>query len=161
VSVSGGALHLTTQQTQSFTVGSQTFTYTGAMLTTAGKEPNYSSGYFEIRAKLPTGPKNWPAFWMTNGWPPEDDIMEYWPTFNSSTTARMHQGLYGMDNAWHDYNDNPATINTSNYHTWGLEWGPGYQKFYVDNQLRLTDNTGIPGSANPEYILLNSAIDAS
>ncbi len=162
LSVSGGQLHLKTQQTSSFTVGSQTFNYTGAMLTTAGKEPNYSSGYFEIRAQFPSGPKNWPAFWMTNGWPPEDDIMEYWPTHNSATTPRFHQGLYGMDNAWHDYNDETsASVPSANFHTFGLEWGPGYQKFYVDGTLAYTTTTGVPGSANPEYILLNSAVDAS
>ena len=34
-------------------------------------------GYFEIKAKLPTGYALWPAFWMYGApWPPEIDILE-------------------------------------------------------------------------------------
>ncbi|HUO06846.1 MAG TPA: LamG-like jellyroll fold domain-containing protein [Phycisphaerae bacterium] len=155
LSLSGGQLHLKTQQTATFTVGSQSFNYTGAMITT-GINPfrTFSSGYFEIRAQLPTGAGNWPAFWMTNGWPPEDDIMEAWPG-----QPRFHQGLYGMDNAWHDYNDTTsATVPSTNWHTYALEWGPGYQKFYVDNAVTYSTTTGVPTSANPEYLLLNSSV---
>src|SRR5438105_4550556 len=122
LTVSGGAAHLTTHSTSSFTVGSKTFSYTQAMISSWG---TFSYGYYEIRAKLPTGDKNWPAFWMTNNWPPEDDIMEYWPTHNSSTVPRMHQGLYGMDSAWHDYNVYTTSDPSQNQsHTWGMEWGP-------------------------------------
>jgi len=38
----------------------------------------FGYGYFEIEAKLPTGPNLWPAFWMwsASGWPPEIDVFE-------------------------------------------------------------------------------------
>ena len=38
----------------------------------------FGHGYFEIEAKLPTGKKLWPAFWMGSwgNWPPEIDVFE-------------------------------------------------------------------------------------
>lgn len=39
---------------------------------------DFGYGIFEIKAKLPTGKKLWPAFWMwgADSWPPEIDIFE-------------------------------------------------------------------------------------
>src|SRR5262249_23951265 len=115
-SVSGGQAHLKAQ-TASVTVNGKSFSYTSAMITSNG---TFGYGYYEVRAHLPTGAKNCPALWMTNGWPPEDDIMEYWPTHNSTTVPRMHQGLYGMDSSWHDYNVYNTSDPSTNWHIWGM-----------------------------------------
>jgi beta-glucanase (GH16 family) len=157
--VSGGELHLGTQATPAFTTGGKTYTATSAMITT-GISPytSFSSGYFEIRARLPQGPNNWPAFWMTNGWPPEDDIMEW----KSSGGPWFHQGLYGMDHAWHDHSSTGSAAPSSNWHTYAMEWGPGFQNFYVDDQLRYsTSGTFVPGGANPQYLLLGGGTTSS
>jgi beta-glucanase (GH16 family) len=39
---------------------------------------HFSYGKFEIKAKLPSGPYTWPAFWMYafESWPPEIDVFE-------------------------------------------------------------------------------------
>jgi beta-glucanase (GH16 family) len=159
LSVSGGELHLKTQHTPAFTVAGTTYTATSAMITT-GISPytSFSSGYFEIRARLPQGPSNWPAFWMTNGWPPEDDIMEW----KSSGGPWFHQGLYGMDHAWHDYSNTGSAAPPANWHTYAMEWGPGFQSFYVDDHLMYsTSGSFVPGTANPQYLLLGSGTTSS
>ena len=47
---------------------------------------NFSYGYFEIEAKLPSGQNLWPAFWMwgADSWPPEIDIFEGYTNKNNS-----------------------------------------------------------------------------
>jgi hypothetical protein len=159
LSVSGGEIHLKTQETPAFTVGGKTYTATSAMITT-GISPytSFSSGYFEIRARLPQGPNNWPAFWMTNGWPPEDDIMEW----KSSGGPWFHQGLYGMDHAWHDHSSTGSAAPSATWHTYAMEWGPGFQKFYIDDNLTYsTSGSFVPGTANPQYLLLGSGTTSS
>ena len=147
-----GTIKFTTQKRDVQSTNGTTFHYTEGMITTANRFTQ-AYGYFEIRAKLPTGAGNWPAFWMTNGWPPEDDIMEYWPA-----QPRFHQGLYGMDSTWHDTNDTSG-FPSSNWHTYSMEWGPGYQKFFVDGTQKFsTITTGVPGTGNPQYMLLNSGV---
>ena len=81
-----GTIHLTTQK-RNETVNGHTFNYTEGMITSS-QHLTYAYGYAEIRAKLPTGPGNWDAFWMTNGWPPEDDVMEYWPGTTALDAAK-------------------------------------------------------------------------
>src|SRR5262249_55850773 len=68
----------------------------------------------------------------------------------------FHQGLYGMDNAWHD--SHPSYPST-NWHTYAMEWGPSYQKFYIDNTLTVSiSGSFIPTTSNPQYLLLNSGV---
>ncbi len=159
LSVSGGELHLKTQHTPAFTAGGKTYTATSAMITT-GISPytSFSSGYFEIRARLPQGSNNWPAFWMTNGWPPEDDIMEW----KSSGGPWFHQGLYAMNNTWYGRAVTGSAVPSSTWHTYALEWGPGFQNFYIDDQLTShVSGSYVPGTANPQYLLLGSGTTSS
>jgi beta-glucanase (GH16 family) len=70
-------LHLETlKHPKEFTLGGEPITSTyGVGLVSSVDDFGY--GYFEIEAKLPTGKKLWPAFWMWSGpWPPEIDIFE-------------------------------------------------------------------------------------
>jgi autotransporter-associated beta strand protein len=156
VTESGGQLHLNTQSITSnpITVNSTTFDYTGAMMTTSGIFST-EYGYAEIRAQLPQGQGNWPAFWsLGNGWPPENDIMEDWPT-----GPRFHQGLYGMDSTWHDYDDtSSSTVPSSTFHIYSMQWGPGFENFYVDGvqEYSYTSSANVPSESM--YFLLNSGV---
>lgn len=148
-----GTLDLNTEKRNETAPSGHVFNYTEGMITTASKFTT-AYGYFEIRAKLPTGAGNWPAFWMTNGWPPEDDIMEAWPA-----TSTNHQGLYGMNSTWYNVYPSYSSVS-SGWHTWSMEWGPGYQTFYIDGVATETINntSAVPSSSNPEYLLLNSGV---
>ena len=157
VTVSGGALHLTTQNQQVTDPSGTVFNYTSGMITTADKF-SMLYGYVEIRAQLPTGdgPGLWPAFWMlANGWPPEDDVAEF-----TTSDNRFHQGL-AYESAsgpqWDDTNSNAPL--PQGFHTYGMEWGPGYQIFTMDGQItHVTRGSYVPNV--PMYLLLDSGIQA-
>jgi hypothetical protein len=159
ISESGGMLHLTTQQQTVTDPSGNVFNYTEGMVNSSGKFSTGATGYIEIRAQIPTGsgPGLWPAFWMVqNGWPPEDDIAEFFTSDN-----RFHQGLaYGSgpnDVHWDDVNTNtPLPVG---FHTYGMDWGPGYQIFNVDGIItHTTRGTYVP--SGPMYFMLNSGVQA-
>jgi beta-glucanase (GH16 family) len=115
---------------------------------------NYTYGYVEIRARYPSGKGVWPAFWSLSwGWPPEFDIAEYF-----GSDDRMHMGLaYGTCC--------PATWDSSNFynegfqnwHTYALEWGPGYAIWSKDGVLKKHIYAGYVPSV-PMYVILNSGM---
>ena len=154
---SGGMLHLSTQRQTVTDPSGNVFNYTEGMINSANKVNVGSPSYIEIRAQIPAdaGPGLWPAFWMVqNGWPPEDDIAEFVTSEN-----RFHQGLaYGSgpnDVHWDDVNTNNPL--PTGFHTYGMEWGPGYQIFTFDGQItHTTRGNYVP--AGPMYFLLNSAV---
>jgi len=73
-----GYLHLMTDHSpKDIKIGDETFNpQLGTGLVSSVE--NFKYGTFEIVAKLPMGPKRWPAFWLwgTESWPPEIDIFE-------------------------------------------------------------------------------------
>ena len=158
VAVSGGALHLLDQKQDVTDPSGNVFHYTQGMITSSGKfDMRY--GYVEIRAQVPAGdgPGLWPVFWMLQpGWPPEDDVAEFLTSGN-----RFHQGLaYGSsDNVhWDDVNMyKPLPVG---FHTYGMQWGPGYQIFNVDGHITHTSlGPYIPNDAL--YLLLNNGVEAA
>jgi autotransporter-associated beta strand protein len=118
---------------------------------------NYTYGYVEIRARYPLGKGVWPAFWMLpSGWPPEFDIAEYF-----GSDGRMHMGLAtGTSGSpvWNSssfYQSNGETFQ--NWHTYALEWGPGYAIWYKDNAVKKSIyDSSVP--AVPMYVILNSGM---
>jgi autotransporter-associated beta strand protein len=115
---------------------------------------SYTYGYVEIRARCPLGQGTWPAFWtLSSGWPPEFDIAEF---FGSG--ERMHMGLAYGSGSWNSsnfYNSNGETFE--NWHTYGLEWGPGYAIWYKDgNVKKAIYESYVPSSAM--YLILNSGM---
>lgn len=158
VKVRGGFLYLTCQRKQVPNPRGGFYAYTEGLITTA-KSFRQKFGYFEIRAKLPVeaGPGTWPAFWMlAEGWPPEMDAMEYWGSLN-----RTHQGTVvdaGGRQRWDSFHKTHTSIK--GWHTWGLEWGPGYQIYYCDGK----PTGAVYGDHIPEvpfYLLLNSGIESA
>jgi beta-glucanase (GH16 family) len=130
------------------------YPYSEGFIHTNGKQ-NYAYGYLEIRARFPGGRGVWPACWtLPQGWPPEFDIAEYF-----GSDDRMHMGLaYGS--SWQDVKWSSSHFYGSaagQWHSYGLEWGPGYAVWYKDGvpQKHLAA-AYVP--AVPMYVILNSGM---
>ena len=131
--------------------------YTSASLNTKGKA-SWTYGKFEMRGRIPTALGTWPAWWGlgtnidTVGWPAsgEIDMMEFY-----RSTA-----LYNVMNGaqqWFSYTE-PFTDST-NYHTWVMEWNSASNiKLYRDGVLKLTYTGGHVAFTRPFYMLANLAI---
>lgn len=157
VVVSDGLLRLTTQRRDIQAKDGRVFHYTQGFIQSAGKfEAQY--GYFEMRARAPVdaGPGLWPAFWtLSKGWPPEYDILEIWTSNN-----RIHQGYcHGKHPGvkWDSYNTYKPL--SADWHTYGMEWGPGYTFFNIDGKVNLRIY-GDHVTDLPQYILLNSGVES-
>ena len=144
--------------------------YTSARITTKGKfEQKY--GRFEARMKLPSGKGLWPAFWMLgsnidiNSWPQcgEIDIMENRGSQPLTVSGALHgPGYSGGTAITKSYSFTNSRVDTD-FHIYGVEWGPNYVNFYIDsvlyNQITPEDANGEwVFNSNPFYMLLNLAV---
>lgn len=121
-------------------------------------------GYYEARIKVaPTADGCHTAFWLQsktmgtigNGGSDgaEVDILESAFTSNHYQTA-IHWDGYGSDHkSWGSKVS--ANVHDGSFHTYGLEWGPDYYKFYFDGQVMST-HTGDGVSNALEYIILST-----
>ena len=143
--------------------------YTSARLTTKGLfEQAY--GRFEARIKMPYGQGIWPAFWLLGantdevGWPKsgEIDIMEYRGQEPTKVLGTVHgpgySGGTAISKSYSLLNDRFDT----DFHIFGIEWGPKYINYYVDNVLynQITP-ADVPGEwvfDHPFYIIINLAV---
>ena len=129
--------------------------YTSGRITTKDKvELQY--GYWEVKAKLPSGNGTWPAIWMLNSiidsipWPNsgEIDIMEhvgydpnrvFFSIHNENLFGDVHgtdqQGIYQYDEIEDDF------------HTYSVEWDSNSIKGFVDGNQYFNINK----SANSNY----------
>ena len=120
--------------------------------------------FIEGNFKQPESPIGyWNAFWLTgrDSWPPEIDIFE---TLSSSYGNKAwHTAIHGEGDKNNLFGKSSKdNINvTTGYHTFSMDWGYDYIKFYVDGKmfqrthnnstlefqknLRLILNTGIGG----------------
>ncbi|MCB9337070.1 MAG: glycoside hydrolase family 16 protein [Lewinellaceae bacterium] len=164
IKVEGGMLHITARQ-ESF----QGAAYTSARITTKGKiQQRY--GRFEARMQLPWGQGIWPAFWLLGSnidevsWPQcgEIDIMEYRGQAPSTLVGTVHGPGYSGGQAVSKEYVLPSDRFDTGFHIFGIEWGPEYINFYVDdvlyNQLTPEDVPGEWVYDQPFYILLNLAV---
>lgn len=143
--------------------------YTSARINTAGKfEQEY--GRFEARIQLPWGQGLWPAFWLLGNnidevsWPQcgEIDIMEYRGQAPTNLLGSVHGPGYSAGNAiGKNYKLENDRFYTG-FHIFGIEWGPDYINYYVDDVLY---NQITPGDVNgewvfdhPFYIIINLAV---
>lgn len=170
VTIQNGVLLITAQE-ESFQ-GSQ---YTSARLLTKDLfEQRY--GRFEARIRLPFGQGIWPAFWMLgadideNPWPGagEIDIMEYRGQEPTVLIGSVHgPGYNGGDAISKEYILENDRFDTG-FHIFGIEWGPDFVNFYVDDVLynqitpedvdEETDGEGVWIFNKPFYILMNLAV---
>ncbi len=144
--------------------------YTSAKILTKGKlEQAY--GRFEARIRLPSGKGMWPAFWMlgTNidevGWPNcgEIDIMENAGSAPTIVSGAVHGPGYSGGTPIVKKYDLVNDRFDAGFHIFGIEWGPEYINYYVDdvlyNQITPEDVTGEWVFDNgPFYIIINLAV---
>lgn len=145
--------------------------YTSARLKTEGLfQQKY--GRFEARIRLPYGSGMWPAFWMLGDdndgadvWPQigEIDIMENRGQEPTLITGSVHGPGYSAGEAVSkEFEFENERVDTS-FHVYGVEWGPNYINYYVDdvlyNQITPED---VPGdwvfNDRPFYMLINLAV---
>lgn len=164
IKVEGGILHITALQ-ESF-MGSG---YTSARINTAGKlEQEY--GRIEARIQLPWGQGIWPAFWLLGNnidevsWPQcgEIDIMEYRGQNPTTLIGSVHgPGYSAGESVGKEYKLENDRFDTG-FHIFGIEWGPEYINYYVDdvlyNQITPEDVEGEWVFDHPFYIILNLAV---
>jgi beta-glucanase (GH16 family) len=143
--------------------------YTSARLLTKDKfEQKY--GRFEARIRLPYGQGIWPAFWMLGAnsdtaiWPQcgEIDIMENRGQQPSLITGSIHGPGYSAGESISKEYDLVNDRFDTGFHIFGIEWGPEYINFYVDdvlyNQITPEDAPGEWVFDQPFYILMNVAV---
>ena len=148
--------------------------YTSARILTKDKfEQQY--GRFEARIRSPYGQGIWPAFWMLGAnsdeviWPEcgEIDIMELRGQDPSVLVGSLHGPGYSAGEAISKRYDLVNDRFDTDFHVFGIEWGPNYVNYYVDDVLynQITPDD-LPNPEKwvfdqPFYLILNVAVGGS
>lgn len=119
-------------------------------------------GYFEMRAKLPTGPGLWPAFWLigkdSSKTTAEIDVIEYYGDKPGGYATTAHV-WYRDGGHYSKYNRNEVFRETdpTEFHTYGVKIDPEWIRFYFDRRLVWKTETR-PEHRQPMYMLVNLAL---
>jgi len=144
--------------------------YTSARLLTKGKA-EWTYGYIEISAKLPSGRGLWPAGWMLGSeagktrWPDcgEIDIMEHVGYKKDSVFGIVHTRAYnhtkGTQRGTETLIENPYT----QFHTFAIDWTPEKIDFFLDGEKYYHFSNENKTNAEwpfdkPFFLLLNMAV---
>ena len=146
--------------------------YTSAKLLTKGKFKQ-AYGRFEARIKVPGGSGLWPAFWLlgenmdVDGWPQcgEIDIMEYRRQEPTKVSGSIHGPGYSGETEPQGQVTKSYDLGNDRYdadfHIFGIEWGPEYINYYIDdvlyNQITPSDIEVTPADV---VYTLNDAVEA-
>jgi beta-glucanase (GH16 family) len=133
------------------------YDYTSGIITTKGTF-SQMYGYFEMRAKVPSGQGLWPAFWLLHtGVLPwmEIDVVEVL----GHEPNRLH-----LSHHWRDAANEHAGASvkfvgpdySKAFHTYAVDWRPGKLEWYVDGVLRAEADEHVP--AEPMFLLANLAV---
>jgi len=147
--------------------------FTSARLLTKGKFTQ-AYGRFEARIKVPGGSGLWPAFWLlgenfdVDGWPQcgEIDIMEYRRQEPTKVSGSIHGPGYSGETDPQGHVTKSYDLGNDRYdagfHIYGIEWGPDYINYYVDdvlyNQITPSDIEITPTDA---VYTLNDGVEAA
>lgn len=168
ITLQNGYLYIRAQKETPFNPSKPEYT-SGRINTKSKVELQY--GYWEIRAKLPSGDGTWPAIWMLNSvidsipWPycGEIDIMEhvgydpnrvYFSMHNENLYGNVHgtdqQGVYYLENIENDF------------HVYSIEWDEFKVKGFVNDiqifeKSRESDYSDWPYDS-PFFLIINLAI---
>ncbi|MBD0831835.1 glycoside hydrolase family 16 protein [Aestuariibaculum sediminum] len=128
--------------------------YTSARLTSKNLfEQKY--GRFEARIRLPFGQGLWPACG-------EIDIMEYRGENPTIVLGSVHGPGYSGANAVSKSYELKNDRFDTEFHVFGIEWGPDFINYYVDdvlyNQITPDDVEGQWVFDHPFYIIMNLAV---
>jgi beta-glucanase (GH16 family) len=164
---SGGILVIKAQHHPAYTApdGKQ-FDFLSARIDTRDKF-EFLYGTAAARMKLPHGCGLWPAFWAMGygNWPEngEIDIME-----NVGITDWISAGIHGPGYSGEDGLINQYYFSnledTTNWHTYSVDWGPQEMLFRVDGKLiyrvtvEMAQFFGTWVFDNPKFLILNLAI---
>ena len=146
--------------------------FTSARLLTKGKF-SQAYGRFEARIKVPGGSGLWPAFWLlgenydVDGWPQcgEIDIMEYRRQEPTKVSGSIHGPGYSGETDPQGHVTKSYDLGNDRYdagfHIYGIEWGPDYINYYIDdvlyNQITPSDIVVTPADA---VYTLNDGVEA-
>jgi beta-glucanase (GH16 family) len=146
--------------------------YTSGMITTAGCNRYDDAatcrglesfaqryGYFEMRARFPSGSGLWPAFWLMpedGAWPPEIDVVEWIGTEPDQVVFSIH--LPDEERERHRESGSfRADGFSDDFHVYGLKWMPERLVWYVDGVERFRiEGPHVPSEAM--YLLVNLAV---
>lgn len=154
--------------------------YTSGRINTQGRH-DFKYGYFECRAKVPTGKGYLPAFWMMptdenlyGQWPKcgEIDIMEVMGQETNKAYGTIH---YGEPHAQSQgtYSVSAADNFADNYHTYAVDREPGKITWYIDGIKYHEESDWFSAKENqgtvaypapfdqPFYMILNLAVGGS
>lgn len=146
--------------------------YTSARLITKNKG-DWKYGYFEMRAKLPSGRGTWPAFWMLptdweyGGWPDsgEIDIMEHVGYDAKNVVGTVHTKAYNHSIGTQVGVTKALPDCETEFHVYACEWTENKIIMYIDDELYFSFNNQGSWQKWPFdkrfHILLNIAVGGS
>lgn len=118
----------------------------------------FQYGYAEIRAKVPAGAGNWPAFWMmpvSKQWPPEIDVFEFLGREPTVVHGTMH-----YNDADGKYQQNGGQTSgpdlTQDFHLYAVRWTPAEIVWYLDGKPYHRVTEFVPNE--PMYLLVTHGI---
>jgi beta-glucanase (GH16 family) len=139
--------------------------YSSARLITQGKA-EWTTGYFELRAKLPCGRGTWPALWFLGAqgeWPDagELDLMEHVGREPGRVFSTVHTRSGYGGNGKGGATQLPDACTA--FHTYQMLWTPQSVRFGVDGKEHARyDNAGLGAVQwpfdKPQFLIMNIAV---
>jgi beta-glucanase (GH16 family) len=132
--------------------------YTSGLVQTHDRH-DFTYGYVEMRAKVPSGLGLWPAFWLVASdfsWPPEIDIVEMFGAENHPRTSHHNLHRPGRTTAEFAYGLPDGATFDSGFHVFAVDWHASSLSWYVDGRLVHRVTTDVP--TVPMYPVVNLAL---